>query len=134
VVLPHVASSLTPQAVLAIVDVGDPLQRRPGPVLDAIVRYSAYGSTWRGVDLINELVTRRLFDKIGAASFTQEFRQTVDELINGLHATSSLASWRIGPERSAGFDEEIRRTAPRDADGLVTRDTLTVVTWGRLAP
>jgi SAM-dependent methyltransferase len=131
VVLPRVAASLTPEAVLAIVDLGDPLQRRPGPVLDAIVRYSVYGSTWRGVDLIGGLVDRKLFDKFGSASFTQEFCQTVDELIDGLHATSSLASWRIGPERSAGFDDEIRRTAPRDADGLVTRVTVTTVTWGR---
>ena len=131
VVLPRVAAALTESAVLAIIDVGDPLQRRPGPVLDAIVRHSVYGGTWRGVDLIAELAERGRFTKIGEASFNGTFRQSIDDLIDGLHATSALAIWRIGPESARAFDDEIRRTAPRDRDGLVTRETVTTVTWGR---
>jgi SAM-dependent methyltransferase len=131
VVLPRVAAALTERAMLAILDLNDPLQRRPGPILDAIVRHSAYGGTWRGVDLVAELVARERFLKSGAASLTQTFRQTVDELIDGLHATSSLATWRIGVERARSFDEEVRRVAPVDSDGLVTRETVTTLVWGR---
>jgi len=131
VVCPRVAAVLTPSATLAIVVMNDPLLSQPGPVLDAIVRHSVYDNTWKRLDLIAELTGRGRFTKQGARYFAEPFRQTVDELLDALHSTSSLAPHRIGPERTRSFDEEIRRVAPRDADGLVAREAVTEIVWGR---
>lgn len=131
VVCPKIRRALSPGAVLAIVDVSDPLLTAPGPVLDAIVRHSAYEGKFERVDLIAELTRRRRFAQHGERRFVETFRQTVDEFIDALHSTSSLAEARIGSERTSSFDKEIRRVVDRDADGLVAREAHTVVVWGR---
>jgi ubiquinone/menaquinone biosynthesis C-methylase UbiE len=131
VVCPKIAGVLTPGAVLAIVEVNDPLLGTAGPVLEAIVRHSVYEGKWQRLDLIAELTRRERFAVNGRRQFVEPFRQTVEEFIDALHSSSSLAPWRIGPERTRSFDEEIRRVAPRDADGLVARDAVTEIVWGR---
>ncbi|HYK98231.1 MAG TPA: class I SAM-dependent methyltransferase [Candidatus Acidoferrales bacterium] len=133
VVCPKIAGVLTSGAALAVVEVNDPLLGTPGPVLDAIIRHSAYEGKWQHIDLIAELTRRERFAPSGRRKFGEPFRQPVEEFIDALHSSSSLAPWRIGPERTRSFDEEIRRAAPRDADGLVTRDTVTEIVWGRPA-
>ena len=131
VVCPKIAGALTSGAVLAIVEVHDALLSTPGAVLDAIIRHSVYDGKWQHLDLIAELTQRGHFAESGRRSFVEPFRQTVDECLDALHSSSSLAPQRIGPERTRSFDEEIRRVAPRDADGLVARDAVTEIVWGR---
>jgi SAM-dependent methyltransferase len=131
VLLPRVASALTNAAMLAIVEVEDPLWSADGPVKDAIVRHSIHQGMWRRVDLVATLVERGRFTKVGADTFTEIFRQPVDQLVEGLLSSSSLSVARIGKERARALAEELHAVAPRDADGLVTRQVATEVVWGR---
>jgi SAM-dependent methyltransferase len=131
VVLPRVASALTSTAMLAILETEDPLWTAAGPIQDAIVRHSIHQGTWRKIDLIASLVERGRFTRVGARSFTEPFRQNDDELVGGLLSSSSLSAVRIGADGAAAFADEVRRGAPRDKRGLVTRKVVTSVVWGR---
>lgn len=131
IVLPRVARALGEHAVLAILDVRDPLLKDEGPVLDAVKRYSAYAGTYVHVDLIAELERRGRFSPRGEATFERVASQTIEEYIDGLHSASALSAARIGPQATRALDDEIRRCAPRDARGMVTRRTTTQVVWGR---
>jgi len=134
VVLPRVAAALAPGAALAILELSDRAERENDALPDILSRYSVYGGRFRRIDLIAELTERGLFTKIGGAEFAETIHQPIEEYIAAFHSMSSLAIARIGADRAAAFDEEVRGITPVDERGNVVRDCVTGVVWGRILP
>jgi trans-aconitate methyltransferase len=136
VVLPRLARSLMPQAVLAIA-VGPEAPPPWNAELRAITeRYSAI-QNWQNADLIGLLEGRRVFERLGTKRFDAEpYQRTVEEYIDGQHATSGLARERMGEENVRAFDDAVRGlVAPHAVGGVLELGAGGEVTWGRpLAP
>jgi SAM-dependent methyltransferase len=131
IVLPRLAGALAPGAVLAIAVSIDP----PPWAEDLhplISRYSAI-QNWENADLIGLLEGRGVFKRLGEKQFEAEpYQRTVEEYIDGLHATSGLARERMGPDNARVFDEEVRAlAAPHAVDGVLELAAGAEVAWGR---
>jgi ubiquinone/menaquinone biosynthesis C-methylase UbiE len=131
IVLPKLARALTEKAFFAPLYVDD----RQAPWHEGLValfeKYSVYGKTWQEFDVNAELERRGLFAVVGRERIDSEFAQPLEEYVRALHSHSSLARARIGADRAAAFDDEVRRLAAPGADGLVHRSIATYVAWGR---
>ncbi|HET8570201.1 MAG TPA: class I SAM-dependent methyltransferase [Candidatus Limnocylindria bacterium] len=132
VVYPRFRRLLAEDAFLASVDVDD--EPPWADALRAIVRrYSAnrdhIGKRREGQPLIEE--TRGLFTRAGERrTAPATVRQGVDDYVASHHAMSGLATHRIGAERAAAFDDEVRRLLAPYGDPLELSVTARV-TWGR---
>lgn len=132
ITLPRLASNMSPDAVLALV-VG---HGTPPPWVDELrkltSRYSAI-QNWENADLIALLEERRLFKRRGEKKFAAEpYERTVEQYIDGLHATSGLARDRMGIEQADAFDEVVRTlVAPYAISGGLDLSASAEVTWGR---
>jgi hypothetical protein len=132
IVLPRLAGSLAPGAVLAIA-VGPEAPPPWNAELRALTeRYSAI-QDWQNADLIGLLEGRGVFERLGTKQFDAEpYRRTVEEYIDGLHATSGLARERMGAENVRAFDEAVRAlAAPHAMGGVLELAAGGAVTWGR---
>jgi SAM-dependent methyltransferase len=131
VVLPRFAAALAPGASLAVVSTNEALLPWSDDLLVIIKRYSA-NPTYVPFDMLAELAVRGVFTQRGEArTATVPFEQSVDDYIESFHARSSLARARIGPERAAAFDDEVRTlVASSVADGAVRQDVTGWVAWG----
>jgi SAM-dependent methyltransferase len=131
VVLPRFAAALAPGGSLAVVTTVEAPLPWEAELIGIFKRYSA-NPTYVPYDLIAELAARGLFNKSGEARTAAVlFEQSVDDYIESFHARSSLARARIGPERAAAFDAEVRTlVASYDADNTVRQDVTGWVTWG----
>jgi SAM-dependent methyltransferase len=136
IVLPRVAQRLTPGAVLAmIVSVEEPPPWSE-EFRQVISRYSVI-QNFAKVDLIAELEKRQLFQRLGEETLAPEpYARTLDEYIDGQHATSGLPRERMGSEQARAFDEEVRAiVAPHVRAGMLELSASAEVEWGRpLAP
>ena len=132
VVLPRVAAELAPGAALAVLDRSDRAEHENEALTAILARYSVYGGTYRRIDLIGELTERGLFKKIDTAEFAETIRQPLDEYIAAFHSMSSLSIARIGADRAAAFDDEVRTITAVDERGDVVRESVTGITWGEI--
>jgi ubiquinone/menaquinone biosynthesis C-methylase UbiE len=119
-VLPRIARQLAPGAVLAIV-----VSREvPAPWADAlreiISRYSTI-QNWQNADLMALLESRGVFKHIAKEHLAPEpHSRTIDEYVDGQHATSALARERMGADRARSFDDEVRAlVSPYARDGML---------------
>ena len=117
VVLPRVARNLNPGAVLAIViAVGE-----PPPWIDELReitrRYSVI-QDWENADLIALLESRRVYKHLRKTKLPAEpYTRTIDEYIDGEHATSKLPRERMGLRKARAFDAEVRELVTAYARG-----------------
>jgi SAM-dependent methyltransferase len=132
ITLPRLASNMSPGAVLALV-VGPETPPPWGDELRKLTsRYSAI-QNWENADLIALLEERRLFRRLGEKKLAAEpYERTVEQYIDGLHATSGLARDRMGIEQARGFDAAVRAlVAPYTVTGGLDLAASAEVTWGR---
>jgi SAM-dependent methyltransferase len=140
VVFPRFVEAISPSGCLAIVErdwnLPPALRARVGPL------YAAYSTNrdYRPTDMIEELAIRGLFEKRGdQRTRPVPWRPTLDEYVALHHSQSSFPRARMGAERSAAFDAELRRAIAdlRDEGHVEVRDgrlELTIdarVVWGR---
>ena len=109
--------------------------RRRGPRSYPLIRRYSAIQNWENADLIGLLEGRRVFKRLGEKQFDAEpYQRTVEEYIDGLHATSGLARDRMGAENVRAFDEAVRAlVAPHAVGGVLELAAAAEVTWGSSA-
>lgn len=128
-VMPRFAAALAPGAHLAILetDDGEPLPE----VLEVITRYSELGHHADAPELIAALEATGRFEREGERRTAPvPLRRSIDEYIEYLHSTSTLARVRLGG-RAARFDEELRALFAGHGMSSIERQITGVVVWGR---
>lgn len=130
VVLPKIRAALEHGAVLAMVSAKCDPPWSP-ELLRPIQTYSAMQDFQR-YDLVEELAARGLFAKAGERTLgPMAFTRTVDDYVEGLHATAGLARDRMGEGDDRAFDEEVRAIVEAYAtDGVLDLDASAHVVWG----
>lgn len=140
IVMPRFAEVLTPRGVLALVGrsfEGPPaLRERMLPILQ---RHSV--TVWQKyVDLIEELTTRGLFQKLGDQDCgTEPWRPTIEQYLDCRHSQRSFSRTHMGPVAAAAFDNDIRalledlcqRGTIDCEDGRLQLNATSRVIWGR---
>jgi SAM-dependent methyltransferase len=110
VVLPRIAASLSPNGLLAIAGrgwgTGTPEER------ELLVRHST-NKAFRPLNLVDELVSRGLFEVRGRRGFTTAWRPTIDEYIGARHSQAAVS---VEPAPARAFDDETRALLERLVD------------------
>jgi SAM-dependent methyltransferase len=127
----RLAAVMTDGAVLAI---GGHGHEDPPGLEEVIVRYSRspdYDPDFRLVDALTEA---GLFEPAGeAATDPVPFRQRVEDYVEYLHSTSSLAREWMAPDEAAAFDREVAAVvAPHATDGWLDLPVTARFSWGRV--
>ena len=130
---PHVAQD----GLLAIIAGDEPHQP---PWAD---RWPAFLKRW--IELMGGAYDRPAFeaegetyrawvDVLGEETFPTTIRQSVEDFIEGEHSRGAWARRKMGAERAAAFDAELRDLlAPHADDGMLIYDVRPKLTYGRLA-
>jgi SAM-dependent methyltransferase len=130
-VMTRFAGVLAPGGRLAILETDDgdyPLQHEMREVID---RYSELDHHTDFRDMIVNLEAGGRFVREGEQRTAPvAMRRTVDEHLEFLHSTSTLARVRLG-ERADAFDAEVRNLFARHGISIVERQVVGVVVWGR---
>lgn len=135
-VLPRVARHLRPRAPVAIVVSVEVPPRWAEQLREMISRYSVI-QNWERADLIALLESRGIYQQTGKTELRPEpYERTIDQYIDGQHATSGLPRERMGEEKARAFDEEVRAlVTPHARDGVLELAAAAQIDWGRaLAP
>lgn len=131
VLLPRLRWLLVPDGVLAIVGRSSVAE----PWRDALPAFFARFSTNRDFqpyDLVDELVTRRLFTPRGEAETEPvAVRQSVATYVETLHSRNGFSRDRMAPEQAAACDRELTEiVTPFAVDGHLILATTARITWG----
>lgn len=133
VVLPRFGAALAPDAVVAVVDTENVHGPYHDDVLEIIKAYSEVEHHRTTKDLLDDMRASGPFVVEGEEWTKPEpFTQPVDEYIEFLHSTSTLARIRLGA-RSATFDEKVRAIFARHGIERLRYDVVGFVAWGRPA-
>ncbi|MEA2660540.1 MAG: hypothetical protein QOH08_112 [Chloroflexota bacterium] len=132
VVMPRFGSVLAPGGHLAIVEKDDGDFPVAG-LLDVVTRHSELHAA--KIDGFPERVaaleaTGRFVKEGERRTAPVHLRRSVDEYLEYLHSTSTLARTRLG-ERTATFDAEIREVFARRGITVVDQEVVGLVAWGR---
>lgn len=131
VVWPRFRGALAASAVLAIADVEPVHGTYRDDVLRVIREHSEVEQHTETKDLIDQLQRSGRFALHGLhRTEPVPFEQSVDEYIEMLHSTSTLARARL-QERSAQFDAKIRRVFERHELDRVRYGVVGLIAWGR---
>ncbi len=86
----------------------------------------------RGSNAIKELEVRGFFRRQGEQETAPiPFVQSLDDYIQGLHSRSSFSRERMGQQRAADFDRQVRALLLQfHQDGLLPLQVVASVTWG----
>lgn len=129
-VMPRFERVLSPGARLAIIETDDGEHPLPG-VLDIIRRYSELSHHRDLPELVADLEAGGWFVREGEErTAPTAFRRSVEEYLQFLHSTSTLARVRLGA-RSTAFDTEIRDLFARHKMTTIERQVVGVVVYGR---
>lgn len=130
-VLPRFRDALAPTAVVAVVDMENAHGSYREEVRKVIQQHSEVEHHRETKDLIADLRDSGRFRVYGEQRTEPvRFEQSVGDYIEFLHSTSTLARVRLG-ERSAEFDEQIRRVFTRHGLARVAFGVVGYVAWGR---
>ena len=132
VAMPRFSAALAPGGRLAIVEKDDGDFPVPG-LLEVVKRHSElHADTIDGfAERVASLEATGLFVKEGERRTAPvHFRRTVDEYLEYLHSTSTLARTRLG-ERAAAFDAEIRAVFAGRGMAVLDQEVVGLVAWGR---
>ncbi len=86
-----------------------------------------------GADAINELERRGFFQKQGEKETAPvPFVQSVDGFVEGIHSRSSFVKERMGEQKAADLDQQVRTLLLRyHSDGILPLQVVGTVTWGK---
>lgn len=132
ITLPRLAEALAPGGMLALVgrqDLPTDLWRQVVSVVQQVstnLKYQPY-------NLVDELVSRGLFEPLGQAETAPEaMSQTIDEYIESWHSRNGLSRNRLSPEAAAHFDSSVRQIAESfTSEGRLKLAVKAVIVWGR---
>lgn len=105
---PRLDSMLTPDGWLAIV--GETDRRKPWTAdLGSIITRFSTNRDYAPYNLVEELVARGLFSPAGQRQTAAvPFEQSIDDYVESFHSRNGLSQQRMGSERAAAFDAEVR--------------------------
>lgn len=133
IVLPKVAASLMPGAVLAIITeraiVGLPWMT----ALREIVSGFSTNRDYRTYDVVHEVVSRGLFKETGREVVVSErpFRQSLADYVESFHSRNGFSRDRMSTEAADAFDAEVTRLVlSHRSDGVVTGSIRATLVWG----
>jgi ubiquinone/menaquinone biosynthesis C-methylase UbiE len=131
-VLPRFSTVLTPQGMVAIayrLEDATPWQSE----LDQLIQQYSVVRTFQTFDLIAELETRRLFEKVGEYTAPRRaITKSLDDYINSFHSRSSLSLDRMLTADAAEFDRRLRQILrPFSNDGNVALQISGSLVWGK---
>src|SRR4030095_14866495 len=131
VVIPKVAASLVPGAVLALVERDNCGLAWDSELRELIQRYST-NREYRPYDLVGELVNRGLFTETGRRTTASTlFVQSLEDHVESIHSRNGFSRDRMTVESPAEFDRLYQRLLERHCrDGIVTLETTATVVWG----
>lgn len=129
-VMPRFASALAPGAVLAIIDMEDGPHPLP-EMIDIIKRYSEVQHHNELPEIVRDLeVSGRFVRDDEQRTARARIRRGVEEYLEFLHSTSTLARVRLGA-RTGAFDDEVRALFARHDMTHIEREYAATVIWGR---
>jgi SAM-dependent methyltransferase len=132
VAMPRFAAALAPGGRFAIVEKDDGDFPLPG-LLEVVKRHSELHADKidRFAERIAKLEATGRFVKEGERrTAAVGLRRTVDEYVEYLHSTSTLARTRLG-DRAAAFDAEIRAVFAQEGITVLDLQVVGLVAWGR---
>jgi ubiquinone/menaquinone biosynthesis C-methylase UbiE len=133
VVLPRFASLLSPQGVLAVVDIThEPALPWQGGYVQIVKRFSN-SPNYVPINLIAELEKYSLFQILGKRKTAPVVvTQTIEDYVAAQHARSALSLETMTSEQAALFDAEMYDLLSSYAqDGMLTFTVSGVITWGK---
>ncbi len=135
VVMPRFAAALAVGARLAILETDDGTRRdeeHPFPELLAIIKkYSELRHHIDNAELMARLEAEGWFVREGEQRTAElTVRRTVEEYLEYLHSTSTLARVRLG-DRSQAFDDEVRAVFAANGLTVIERPIGATIIWGR---
>ena len=132
IVLPRLHEVLTPKGYLAIIR-HDTQPTAWYDELAAIIPQFSTSKKFQPFELVEELETRDLFQKVGEKD-TQPvpFVQSVDDYIESFHSRNGFSRERMKPEMATAFDSEAKKILLKKyPDGILSLHVVANVTWGR---
>ncbi len=132
IVLPRFAQLLTPQGVLAIVNVLERSIPWRGSYLK-IVKSFSNNPTYIPIDMITEFERHGLFTKIGqSVTKAVALQQTVEDYIAAQHARSACSLETMTPAQANQFDKQMHELlTPFARKGILTIQVIGNVIWGK---
>ncbi|WP_427894081.1 class I SAM-dependent methyltransferase [Kribbella sp. GL6] len=128
-ILPH----LTPNAQLVVIEHGPVDEPWMADVVPVIVRHSRKKDHDPKFNVVDAIVERGLLELTGTARTKRVgYRQTVDDYIERLHSTSSLARDLMPVDEAAAFDAGVAEALrPYAQDGVLELTIEAELSWGR---
>ena len=131
VALPRLRDALAPGAVVAVTDTQNVHGPYHAEVLSVIRDHSELEHHTETPDLVEGLRAAGRFAVLGQErTAPMAFEQSVDEYVEMLHSTSTLARARLG-DRATRFDEQIHQVFARHGLARIRFDVIGIVIWGR---
>ena len=129
-VMPRFAAALVPHTRLAILETDDGEHPLP-KMLEIIQRYAELAHHTDLPDMLAALEASERFEREGERRTAPiSLRRSVEDYLEFLHSTSTLARLRLG-ERAAHFDTEVRELFARHRMSFIERQVVGVVIWGK---
>lgn len=129
-VMPLFRRLLSPNGVLAIIDMDSNPPPWHGALLGIIRRYSI-NQGYQPYNLVDELVRRGLFTETGRERTPNvPFEQRLEEYVESFHARSAFSRERMTARNAAAFDQAIRGLVRRYEPDLVHLEVSAAVYWG----
>jgi hypothetical protein len=131
VVLPKVAASLAPGAVLAVVERGHCALPWESELQELIRKYST-NREYHPYDLVSELVSRSLFKEAGRCTTAPTlFVQSIEDHVEAIHSRNGFSRDRMTLESAEEFDDLYRLLLKHHCrEGMVKLETTATVVWG----
>jgi trans-aconitate methyltransferase len=131
IVMPRLATMLTPHGSLAILGVGQLPTPWDDQLLPIIQHYSTVGG-YHPYDLVAELESRELFRTSGRQTTAPvPFVQPLEEYIESFHGRASFVRERMGDAAASAFDAAVRALVSQYCVRSVTLQLVTEVVWGK---
>ncbi len=132
IVLPRFRDALTPRGYVALVDIEESSPPWGAGLGELIRRYSTI-QTFQPYDMLAAWTQHGLWRTYGKQQTAPvPFEQSIKGYIESFHARSSLTRERLGRERAAAFDAELRDlVAPFACHRMIALEVAGVVSWGR---
>ena len=131
VVLPRLRDALAPDAVMAIAET-EIVQGKYWADVEALIR--EHSETTHHTEAAEFIEVLRSTDRFAFHDLVRTkpvaFSQSIDQYIEALHSTSTLARVRLAG-RSPRFDAEVRAVFERHGLDRVRFDVIGIVAWGR---
>ena len=129
--LPRIASLLSDDAVLAIVDRATAAPPWQAALEKLIAQYST-NQEYRPYSLVDELKTRKLFTEAGrTATQNVPFQQSCADYVESFHSRNGFSRDRMTQESTRAFDQAVATLVRSHVgDAPVVIEAATTIVWG----